>query len=190
MAYVVVDVEATCWDDLRFPNNEREIIEIGAVQLDDDLAEQCQFSQTVRPVRHSELSEFCTQLTGITQTEVDAARGFAEVLESFVGWAGSGDHWLCSWGIYDRQQLAWDAEFHGVTLPEWFVSRHVNIRRGFTRWRGIDRCSLADACVMIGEEFTGTQHRGLHDASNAAVMLAAWQRAHAALRARAAHSGL
>ncbi|WP_419923386.1 exonuclease domain-containing protein [Candidatus Poriferisodalis sp.] len=186
MACVVVDVEATCWDDLRHPHSEREIIEIGAVRLDDYYVEQSWFSQTVRPVRHRELSEFCTQLTGITQAEVDAARGFAEVLADFVAWAGAGEHWLCSWGVYDRRQLAYDAEFHGVALPEWFVTRHVDIRRGFIRWRGIDRCSLLHACKLIGQPFAGAHHRGLDDARNAAIVLGAWQRAHAQLRARAA----
>ena len=103
----------------------------------------------VRPVRHFELGEFCTRLTGIAQAEVDAARGFAEVPADFVAWAGAGEHWLCSWGVNDRRQLAYDAEFHGVALPEWFVTRHVNIRRGFIRWRGIDRCGLLDACKLI-----------------------------------------
>lgn len=189
MAFVVVDVEATCCDDLLFPDSEREIIEIGAVWLDDGFVERRAFSETVRPARHPELTEFCTRLTGITQAEVDASRGFAEVLDRFVEWAGTGDLWLCSWGVYDRRQLGYDAEFHGAVLPEWCASRHVNIRRGFTRWRGIDRCSLVDACAIIGHEFAGTHHRGLDDARNAGVVLAAWQQAHREMRARAAVGG-
>lgn len=186
VAWVVVDVEATCCDDLRFPDSEREIIEIGAVRLDENFATEREFSEIVRPVRHPQLTEFCTQLTGIAQADVDDARGFAEVLADLVDWAGPGYGWLTSWGVYDRRQLEIDAEFHVVTLPRWFASRHVDIRRGFIRWQGIDRCSLADACKMIGEGFAGTVHRGLDDARNAAAVLAAWQQAHAALRARAA----
>ncbi len=181
---MVVDVEATCWAGLQFPDSEREIIEIGAVRLGDDWAEQARFSEVVRPVRHPMLSDLCGELTGITQREADAAQPFPDVLERFVDWAGPGDHWLCSWGVYDRRQFAYDAEFHGVDLPGWFASRHVDIRRGFARWRGIDGCSLPAACSMIGKEFAGTQHRGLDDARNAAEVLAAWQQAHAALRAR------
>ena len=35
------------------------------------------------------LSDFCTRLTGITQETVDAARPFAEVLDSALRWLGS-----------------------------------------------------------------------------------------------------
>ena len=72
MVYIVMDVEATCWErgtDL----NSQEIIEIGAVKLDGSLELLGQFDSFVRPLQRARLSQFCTNLTTITQEDVESA---------------------------------------------------------------------------------------------------------------------
>lgn len=79
--YLVIDLEATCADDGSIPDNEREIIEIGAVLVETaGLTTVEEYQSFVRPVQHPVLSPFCTELTTITQAEVDAAPLFPEVL--------------------------------------------------------------------------------------------------------------
>ncbi|KAJ7428134.1 ERI1 exoribonuclease 2 isoform X2 [Willisornis vidua] len=64
---VVLDFEATCWRD-----GERrgpEIIEFPAVLLNTSTGEiESEFHTYVQPQEHPILSEFCTELTGITQS--------------------------------------------------------------------------------------------------------------------------
>ncbi len=71
MRYVIVDLEATCWQT-GTSQARQEIIEIGAVMLlSSEARSPSEFAEFVRPVVEPELSDFCIRLTGITQQEVD-----------------------------------------------------------------------------------------------------------------------
>ena len=75
----VLDLECTC-DEPQFPRNEMEIIEIGAVIIDDNFNIIDKFDVFVKPTIHTQLSEFCTHLTSITQDQVDNGLDFEEAL--------------------------------------------------------------------------------------------------------------
>src|SRR6185436_2442801 len=100
MRYVIVDLEATCWENTR--NTDRmEIIEIGAVLLLSTLNEPVsEFNRFVRPVVETKLSDFCKRLTSITQSDVDGADTFWTAFHEFLDWIGQEPFVLCSWGAY------------------------------------------------------------------------------------------
>jgi len=82
---VVVDFEATC--EKNAPDYEHEIIEFPAVLLRTaDVTVVDEFHTYVRPTENSTLSAFCTELTGINQTTVDAAPTLAVALRNFNSW--------------------------------------------------------------------------------------------------------
>lgn len=63
---LILDFEATCGE--RFNKREQEIIEFPTLLYDLQKNEvQAQFHEYVKPVAHPTLTEFCTNLTGITQ---------------------------------------------------------------------------------------------------------------------------
>lgn len=170
--YLVVDLEATCWDDDSVPRQEMETIEIGAVMVDaGSLRTVDEFQAFIRPVRHTLLSRFCCELTSITQREVDAAGEFVRVFPEFVGWSARYDRALfCSWGDYDRRQLEQDCAFHGLAYP--FGAEHLNLKAQFSKHcRLRRRLGLAQALQRAGLEFQGTHHRGIDDARNIARLL-------------------
>ena len=60
-----------------------EIIEIGAVmQSSRTFAIESEFQTFVRPVRRPVLTDFCTELTGITQHDLTDALPFRQAMES------------------------------------------------------------------------------------------------------------
>ncbi|WP_172381709.1 exonuclease domain-containing protein [Streptomyces sp. MNP-20] len=74
--FVVFDLEFTTWqgaleNDWSGPGQLREIVQIGALRLDADLAVVEEYEVLVRPVVNPRLSAFFTELTGIGQEEVD-----------------------------------------------------------------------------------------------------------------------
>ncbi|MBF4371204.1 exonuclease, partial [Vibrio anguillarum] len=85
---LIVDFEATCDEGERsIPRHKMEIIEIGAVKV--RLSDfQCidEYQSLIKPVRTPILTEFCTELTGITQRDVDSASSFYEVITDFFNW--------------------------------------------------------------------------------------------------------
>lgn len=167
--YLIVDLEATCSDSGIVPRHEMEIIEIGAVMQNSRTFEvESEFQSFVRPVRHSELTTFCIELTGINQGDLAAAPPFSEAIEAMKQWMyGFRDSLFCSWGDYDRSQFLQDCEYHGVAYP--FRSGHLNLKAQFSLALGRrKKLGIAEAVRHLGMQFEGSHHRGLDDARNIA----------------------
>ena len=167
--YLVVDLEATCADDGSLPRDQMEIIEIGAVLLNARTFEtESEFQTFVRPVRHPVLTDFCTELTKIVQSEVDSAPSFAEAVDLMNRWMDQyEDALFCSWGNYDRNQFLQDCEYHGVAYP--FGAGHLNLKEEFSRSQSLrKRLGVTAALRRLGLRFEGTHHRAIDDARNIA----------------------
>ena len=165
--FLVVDLEATCWErDAPAPN---EIIAIGCVCQDTAAGPLGDFQTFVRPKLMPELSPFCKTLTHIAQSDVDGAPPFPEALAAWCAWADPFAPWiLASWGHYDRRQLGDDCRLHGVEYP---FTGHVNIKAAFARIRGVRPCGMAQGLRLAGLPLVGTHHRGIDDARNIARLL-------------------
>ena len=74
----VVDVEATCWAGEPPAGQRNEIIEIGVCVLDLGSLERVEKRSLLVQPEHSEVSTFCTDLTGLTPEEVSTGLSFRE----------------------------------------------------------------------------------------------------------------
>lgn len=167
LRYLVVDLEATCDDAGAVPRDESEIIEIGAVLVDGaslvPIAEQTLF---VRPRLHP-ITPFCTQLTTITPAMVEHALAFPEAAARLAAF-GAGAL-FCSWGNYDKNQLAADAARFGIPSP--LGPDHWNLKQAFADLAGGSRWGNQAALRRVGLAPWGTHHRGIDDARNIARLL-------------------
>jgi inhibitor of KinA sporulation pathway (predicted exonuclease) len=169
-SYLVIDLEATCDERHRIPREETEIIEIGAVLVDEALAPVDSFQTFVRPVIHRTLTPFCTKLTSIRQEQVQDAPPFAEAIVALGAFLSGRTPLFSSWGDYDRAQLAREAERSGVSLP--LGDRHLNIKEAFMQRAGDGKPrGVGQALKLVGLRFEGTAHRGIDDARNIARLL-------------------
>ncbi|MGH1338012.1 MAG: exonuclease domain-containing protein [Aureispira sp.] len=169
MNYIIYDLEATCWEtDLETRGKRREIIEIGGVLLNERGEFQSQFESFVQPVIHPMLSDFCQQLTTISQVEVNQADKFPEVIEDFQDWIGLHDgeeYLLCSWGFFDRSALMKDCQYH--KLEDKWAKKHISLKEQYPRIKNMGRAvGMNKALKLEGFEFEGTMHRGIDDAIN------------------------
>lgn len=166
----VVDVEATCWDGDPPPGAVHEIIEIGLTVVDLDAGERIgRHRILVRPAR-STVSAFCTELTGLTQTEVDTGVGFAEACRLLAAEHHAGSRPWASWGDYDRHQFTRQCEATGTPYP--FGPRHTNAKASFTTAHGLrKRPGMAGALQIAGLPLEGRHHRGEDDAWNIARLV-------------------
>ena len=177
--YLVIDLEATCCDlnnlprpQITIPKYETETIEIGAVMADARTFESvAQFSTFVQPIRNPQLTEFCTQLTTIQQSDVAGAPLFPQALAELISWADNYPrHLFCSWGNYDRRQFEQDCFFHRVDYP--FRGGHLNLKFQFTEQHQLsEHCHMEAALKRTALTFIGTHHRGIDDARNMVRML-------------------
>lgn len=172
--FLVIDLEATCCDRKSICREEMEIIEIGAVMLDSQsLHVLDEFQTFIKPVRHPILTNFCTELTSITQDLVDSAPIFIEAISSLRDWLNNySDVLFCSWGDYDRKQFILDANYHNIGLPYPIPHRHLNLKQLFTESQGLaKKFGMNGALELAGIELVGTHHRGIDDARNIAKLM-------------------
>lgn len=164
--YLIVDLEATCWDKDSSPER-MEIIEIGAVKLSNSLEITDEYSSFVRPVNEPILSDFCKNLTSIEQEQIGSADTFPIVFERFIDWVGNlSEITLCSWGAYDKKQLIIDCRRHGVDYP--FGDKHINLKKMFSDQRSIKPCGMKRALQILGLPLEGKHHRAIDDVRNIA----------------------
>ncbi|KAJ3575994.1 hypothetical protein NP233_g723 [Leucocoprinus birnbaumii] len=155
-AFLILDVEATCFQgtDFDYPN---EIIEFPICLMkwqDRDRAMKAsklqvvdEFRSFVRPSWRPTLSGFCTELTGITQNQVDAAPPFAEVLKSvraFLVKNGLIDdatgkrlvrYCWCSDGPFDiRDFVVKQCFISKISMPEWLTGDVLDVRMTVMQW--------------------------------------------------------
>jgi inhibitor of KinA sporulation pathway (predicted exonuclease) len=166
----VVDVEATCWDGEPPAGQVSEIIEIGLTVVDLAAGERVSKHKIlVRPDR-SAVSEFCTELTGLTQQQADSGLTFAAACQGLVADHDSSGRTWASWGQYDRLQFQRQCAATGVAYP--FGDAHVNAKEVFGnvfnggRWPGLRR-----ALDKAGLPLEGRHHDGADDAWNIAALI-------------------
>lgn len=167
MQYIIFDLEATCWEGWEKQHNET--IEIGAVKVDSQRNIIGEFQQFIKPLKHPTLSPFCTELTSITQSDVDNAPYFDQVIAEFKEWCGKEDNHfvLCSWGFYDRKQFESDSSLFGLET-DW-LENHISLKHQHAKFQKLKRAiGMKNALKHEGIKLDGTHHRGIDDARNIA----------------------
>jgi inhibitor of KinA sporulation pathway (predicted exonuclease) len=166
----VVDVEATCWDGEPPAGMVSEIIEIGLTVVDLHEARRVEKRYLlVRPER-STVSEFCTELTSLTQARVEHAATFAEACKQLAVDFAAGPRRWASWGDYDRKQF--ERQCQATHTPYPFGHRHVNAKAVFTEAHALrKRPGMAAALALAALPLEGRHHRGDDDAWNIAALI-------------------
>lgn len=182
--FCVVDFECTCEEVNTQPH---EIIEFPAVFLNArTLDVEFEFHCYVRPTEHPRLSPFCTQLTGIEQSSVDAARPLEHVLREFEAFcathglvssahrvAGSRTFCIATDGPWDvRKFLAPECERKRIVGVARLWQNVVNIRRLFHDHFRLEKGGVTDMLAKVGLTFEGREHSGIADSRNIARLLA------------------
>lgn len=168
---LVVDVESTCWekDSDRGPDEVSEIIEIGVTLINlSTLDIESTESILVKPI-NSSVSEFCTSLTTLTQSQVDEGITFQVACNLLRSKYVADQRTWGSWGDYDRNMFEKQCANLGIRYP--FGIRHINLKNQFAVLRGLSKeLGMDRALQSIGMELEGTHHRGSDDSKNIAKL--------------------
>ncbi|XP_023546233.1 uncharacterized protein LOC111805389 [Cucurbita pepo subsp. pepo] len=174
--FVVIDFEATCDKD-RNPHPQ-EIIEFPSVIVSSVTGqlEAC-FQTYVRPTCNQLLSDFCRDLTGIQQIQVDRGVTLNEALLRHDKWLEkkgikNTNFAVVTWSNWDcRVMLESECRFKKIRKPPYF-NRWINLKLPFREVFGGAQCNLKEAVEMAGLAWQGRAHCGLDDAKNTARLLA------------------
>jgi inhibitor of KinA sporulation pathway (predicted exonuclease) len=167
---LVIDLEATCWQGAPPEGQESEIIELGLCVLEVASGRRLENpSLLIRPER-STISDYCTQLTTLTQAEVETGMSLAEACRLLREKYRSRERTWASFGDYDRWQFQKQCQARGIEYP--FGRTHINVKNLFALVHNLPKeVPLDDAMALVGFPLEGTHHRGGDDAWNIARLL-------------------
>jgi len=122
-------------------------------------------SHNIRP-QYSEVSEFCTELTGITPEELEGEKNFSQVYDMIKErFPHLKNYTWASYGDYDRKHLKEMSDLHKI--PYFFGRTHINIKNLFAlKWRLSKEVGLRKALKILDKELVGQHHIALDDALN------------------------
>lgn len=165
---VVVDVESTCWRDHPPAGQESEIIQIGVTNIDvASLGISRHGAIFVKPSR-SMISEFCTELTGIKQEDVDNGVSLEDAC-NYLADFGAREYPWASYGDYDRTMFERNCLANGISYP--FGKRHVNVKTLLAIVLGQNEVGMDRALDRLGIKLQGKHHDAGDDSKNIAHIL-------------------
>jgi inhibitor of KinA sporulation pathway (predicted exonuclease) len=168
---LVIDIESTCWDGGFPPKGQaNDVIEIGLCPLEVATGRRLERRSILVKPERSTVGPFCTQLTTLTQAQVDGGILFKDACRLLEDEYRSADRLWASFGDYDRRQFEKQCRDTGVRYP--FGPSHLNAKTLFAVSRALpSEVGLPQALALLGLKQEGTHHRGHDDAWNIAAVL-------------------
>lgn len=119
MNYIVLDLE---WNQGERRKNVSplsfEIIEIGAVKLDETLNPIDTFHRIIRPVIYPKLFSYTKKLLPLSEEELKNGVPFKNACKDFLKWCQKeGDYIFATWGPSDLFELQKNMEFYKIKNP-------------------------------------------------------------------------
>ena len=147
----------------RFVN---EIIEVGAVKLDENLNTVGTFSEIIKPVLSKKLRSRIKNLTNISNDDIKSGKPFSKVISDFEKWVGD-NAVVLSWGDTDIRTLLTNMKCFLNKENISFIRKYADLQRYcqcFINMENVQQAGLSYAaeCLQIdAEKFP--HHRALDD---------------------------
>ncbi len=176
MNYIVFDLEWNQGPNVSEDENPGlpfEIIEIGAVKLNDDFTDAGHFSKLVRPVVYQEMNRITGKLVHIEMRDLVNEAEFPEVGGSFLEWCEAEESTFCVWGGLDLTELQRNLRYHGMPALSDRPIAFLDVQKLFSLAYedGKVRRSLEVAVEMAEMEKSVPFHRAYADAYYTAKLL-------------------
>lgn len=172
--YVVIDLEMNKVQYNKRAELEQlknEIIEIGAVIVNEDLNITDTFKTYVSP-EHSQLDNYIKGLTGIKNSDVKNAPVFKEAIKIFIDWIPK-DAVIVSWSDNDKLQIESEAKAKDVDISKLdkYLETWYDCQIEFTeKMKAIRIYKLSEALVIADINYDENIHDALVDAKNTALL--------------------
>lgn len=173
MEYVVLDMEWNCALDhtqmIRKPVFlTGEIIQIGAVKLNDRFEVIDSFQSRVVPQHYTTLHPNVADITGLTNADLQKGEVFRDVFDAFCRWCGSNFVFLI-WGTEDLLILRKNMELHDIDTS--YMPACYNLQNVFAQQITKDyRQYGLEKALAIVNETAYDAHDALNDAKSTALL--------------------
>ena len=145
----------------------QEIIEIGAVMLDEQNNEVSSFCEFVRPRYVTKIYTKFKKLTGITTEDITNASPVEEALPRFIEWCGD-SYEIYSWSDSDIWQIMNETRLKNledISGLSYMLNHWHDFQQEFCELLHLEKVmNLGRAVTLAGLDFSGREHDGLADA--------------------------
>ncbi len=131
MDYICLDLE---WNQAAYKIDEEdeipfEIIEIGAVKLNEKMQVVGEFQRLIRPQVYPFLLRRTKEITGWTDRDLDE-KGiyFEDACEEFLNWCGK-NYIFCIWGSSDLTQLERNMSYFDMKIPWKYPLKYLDVQK-------------------------------------------------------------
>ncbi len=167
MNYIIMDLEwnnTYCKKKKGFMN---EIIEIGAVMLNENLEIVDVFSTFIKAQLGKKLHSRVKELTNITNDDISTGVPFSQTMAQFRKWSAGSDNVILTWGDTDIRVLIENFKyFNGISFIP-FLNNYVNLQKyaqAFMNISKADQIGLSAAAEKLGIDVDKySLHRALDD---------------------------
>lgn len=175
MNYIVFDLEWNqCPDGKQYENHDLpfEVLEIGAIKLNNNKEEIDRFHEYIRPTVYGRLHHKTQEIIHISPEKLNAADPFSDVMKRFRKWCGE-DVRFCTWGSLDLLELQRNMRFHKVPNFFPFPLKYYDIQKLFSRSfeDGKSRRTLEYAIDFLSFKKDIPFHEALSDAHYTALIM-------------------
>lgn len=179
---VIYDTEFTAWEGSNKRNwkgegEHRELIQLAALKIavgpwGVDILER--FNSLIKPYINPQLSDYITDLTGITQAHIDNyGVDLGSVLHSFYQFCNDNELLVFAWGN-DKSVIEENCRLNALPLPLRF-EHFKNLKPLAVEHSLIGRTvSSGQLAAEVGVSIEGHPHNALFDVENIAAALNYW----------------
>ena len=145
-----------------------EIIQIGAIKLNQTLEVVDSFNEQIAPQYYTELHPKVAEITKLSNRDLQKGKGFHTVFNSFCDWCGD-DFVFLVWGTEDLRILRKNMDLHNIDTS--FMPPCFNLQNIFVDQVTHDtkQYALANALAIVGE-VAFDSHDALNDARSTALL--------------------
>jgi DNA polymerase III epsilon subunit-like protein len=166
--YIVFDLEWNQGGSVREQELKElpfEIVEIGAVRLNEQRQQTGEFSRLVKPQVYQEMHRVTGKLIHLTMEDLQKGDPFVQVAEDFLKWCGE-DPVFCSWGTLDLTELQRNMDYYHMNLLSDGPLRYYDVQKLFSIGceDGKSRRALEYAIDFMQLDKQHPFHRALSDA--------------------------
>ena len=168
MNYIVFDLEWNQSPGGKSKENPKlpfEIIEIGAVRLNENFEQTGTFQEVIRPLVYHHLHFRMKEVVPVSEDELMKARTFSRVARDFLEWCGD-DFAFVTWGNLDVLELQRNLDYYRIPYSFGKPLLYFDLQKLYSiRYSdGKKRLALEDAAGELGIPKTIPFHRALDDA--------------------------
>lgn len=134
MNYIVFDLEWNQAADLKTRRENElifEIIEIGAVKLNEKREQIDSFHELIKPQVFHTMNQITGQLIHLKMEQLEGCRSFPEAAAAFVKWCGQ-DFIFCTWGNLDLMELQRNMDYYKMTPLSEKTIRYYDVQKLFS----------------------------------------------------------